>query len=229
MPFVSPKQQIYLKINHPEIHDRWQKEYGNAKGLSKYLKKVRHNKKSQYISDMIQLAYYCDKNQMADLADKIEVKLAQINEIEASCNQCGNIIGIPAECASCGWKEALLCPTCVMKKYGNNICPDCGQTLNIKTTESNNNTKIKIISRKLTYKEKQDSPCVFPKTHRKVKDNKDHYPIPDLAHARNALARCQQDIGDWFDGTAEELRAAVQRAVYKKFPGLKSRKEKREE
>jgi len=176
---------------------------------------------------MIQLANYCDQNEMADVADTIELKLAQLNEITANCQQCGNVIGIPAECHYCGWKEALLCPTCVMKKYGSNMCPDCGQPLNIKTEEANNK-KLIMISKKLTYKEKQASPCVFPKTHPKVKDNKDHYPIPDLAHGSNALARCQQDVGDWFDGTADELRAAVKRAVYKKFPGLKSRKEKRE-
>lgn len=38
------------------------------------------------------------------------------------------------------------------------------------------------------------------------------YPIPDLAHARNALARCS--------GKPEAAR--VRAAVYRKFPQLKS-------
>lgn len=40
------------------------------------------------------------------------------------------------------------------------------------------------------------------------------YPIPDLAHARNALARVSQH------GTAEERRA-VRTKVYARYPGLK--------
>lgn len=42
------------------------------------------------------------------------------------------------------------------------------------------------------------------------------YPIPDKAHARNALARVAQH------GTAAE-KAEVRRKVHKKFPGLKER------
>ena len=42
------------------------------------------------------------------------------------------------------------------------------------------------------------------------------YPIPDLAHARNALARVSAH------GTPAE-KAAVRRAVYAKFPQLKAR------
>ena len=55
---------------------------------------------------------------------------------------------------------------------------------------------------------------------KKTKKNpagKGAYPIPDLAHARNALARVSQ-----FGTTAE--KAAVRAKVYKKYPGLKKRK-----
>jgi len=45
------------------------------------------------------------------------------------------------------------------------------------------------------------------------------YPIHDLAHARNALARVAQH------GTPDE-RSAVRKAVYAKYPGLKERSEK---
>lgn len=49
---------------------------------------------------------------------------------------------------------------------------------------------------------------------------KGRYPIHDLAHARNALARVAQH------GTASE-KAAVRSAVYKKYPALKKRVSKR--
>lgn len=42
------------------------------------------------------------------------------------------------------------------------------------------------------------------------------YPINDIAHGRNALARVSQH------GTPEE-KARVRRAVYKKYPSLKKK------
>ena len=45
----------------------------------------------------------------------------------------------------------------------------------------------------------------------------DAYPIPDAAHARDALARVAQN------GTPAE-QAQVRRAVARKFPGMKLRK-----
>ncbi len=81
----------------------------------------------------------------------------------------------------------------------------------------------------LTYKQKQRRPgaqdAIFPSDHPKVKDGKNHFPIPDLAHARNALARVAQYDAppDWWDGTLEELQQEVRTAVYKKFPSLKKK------
>jgi hypothetical protein len=52
---------------------------------------------------------------------------------------------------------------------------------------------------------------------KRTKDNpagRGAYPIPDLAHARNALARVAQN------GTPAE-QAAVRAAVYRKFPALR--------
>ena len=46
------------------------------------------------------------------------------------------------------------------------------------------------------------------------------YPIHDLAHARNALARVSQF------GSAEE-KVQVRNAVYRKYPGLRKRKKAR--
>jgi hypothetical protein len=47
---------------------------------------------------------------------------------------------------------------------------------------------------------------------------KRRYPIHDIAHGRNALARVSQ-----FGSAGEKRR--VRAAVYKKYPGLKARKE----
>jgi len=62
---------------------------------------------------------------------------------------------------------------------------------------------------RLSYRERQSLPSrlfVFPKERR--------YPIPDRAHARNALARVAQH------GTPAE-KAKVRRAVKRRFPDIK--------
>jgi hypothetical protein len=62
---------------------------------------------------------------------------------------------------------------------------------------------------RLSYRERQSLPSrlfVFPKERR--------YPIPDKAHARNALARVAQH------GTPAE-KAKVRRAVKRRFPDIK--------
>jgi len=63
---------------------------------------------------------------------------------------------------------------------------------------------------KLTYQQRKKLPgSVFAVDHEKRK-----YPLTDLAHARNALARVSAH------GTPAE-KAAVRRAVYAKYPSLK--------
>ena len=69
---------------------------------------------------------------------------------------------------------------------------------------------------KLTYKARESlksTSFVYPKERR--------YPIHDLAHARNALARVSAH------GTPTE-KARVKAAVYRKYPELKKRKQERE-
>ena len=67
---------------------------------------------------------------------------------------------------------------------------------------------------KLTFKEKK----ALPKSAFALKKGRydGAYPIPDLAHARNALARVSAN------GTPAE-KAAVRRKVYAKYPELKAR------
>jgi hypothetical protein len=71
--------------------------------------------------------------------------------------------------------------------------------------------------------------AIFPSTHPKVNDDKDHYPIPDETHGRAALQRLSEFKGSkpsWWDGTPEELKNAIVRAVKGKFPGMKVDDEK---
>ena len=46
------------------------------------------------------------------------------------------------------------------------------------------------------------------------------YPINDMSHARNALARASQNAGP-------ELKAKIRAKVHKKFPGIKQHDESR--
>lgn len=69
---------------------------------------------------------------------------------------------------------------------------------------------------------------VFGDGDSKVKDGKDHFPIPDEAHARNALQRVNQysEVPEWFDGSLEELKDKVVSAVKSKFPDIEIDEEK---
>lgn len=224
-PFTSVKQEKYLFMN-PKTRDmakKWRDSYGDAKDWpwKNKNKKKKKIKKTAMINTLLKLSQNLDQKGFHKLADKLEIIISQLDEINAGCKECGQPIGVPSECPECGWKESLLCPSCSMKKMATNVCPDCGLNLNTAKT---------IESKVLTYKEKQASPCVFPKSDKRVTDNKDHFPIPDIIHGRSALQMSEKsDSHPWFDGTVEELRATVRHAVYKKYPGLKSRKEKKED
>jgi len=73
-----------------------------------------------------------------------------------------------------------------------------------------------INEKKLSYQARKKLPSsafVYPKERK--------YPIHDIEHARNALARVSQH------GTPEEKKR-VRAAVYKKYPELKKNKQKKE-
>lgn len=76
----------------------------------------------------------------------------------------------------------------------------------------------------------KDRPAaIFPSNHPKVKDGKDHYPIPDKSHGRAALQRLSQfkdSKPEWWSGSIGELKSAILRAVKAKFPGMEIEKEK---
>jgi hypothetical protein len=64
---------------------------------------------------------------------------------------------------------------------------------------------------------------IFSDKSSKVKDGKDHFPIPDAAHARNAISRVNQysSVPVWYDGSLKELKAKVYSAVRSRFPSIK--------
>lgn len=64
---------------------------------------------------------------------------------------------------------------------------------------------------------------VFPAGSSKVKDDKDHFPINNIAQARNALARANQysSSPSWYSGSLDELVKKVAGAVKRKYPSIK--------
>lgn len=64
--------------------------------------------------------------------------------------------------------------------------------------------------------------CIFPAGCSKVKDNKDHFPINDLAHARNALAQVAKydRAPDWYDGSLTQLKDTVKKTVAREYPSI---------
>ncbi len=68
---------------------------------------------------------------------------------------------------------------------------------------------------------------VFPAESKSVKDDKDHFPINNLAQARNALSRVNQykTTPSWYEGSLDTLVKKVVSAVKKKYPSIKVSKE----
>jgi hypothetical protein len=86
-----------------------------------------------------------------------------------------------------------------------------------------------IVAKELPHTNDRPAP-IFPKESPKVKDDKDHFPIPDSAHGRNALARVNQydSVPSWYDGSLQELKDAVVKTVDSKFPKIDIKEEKYE-
>lgn len=72
-------------------------------------------------------------------------------------------------------------------------------------------------------KERNRGKCVFPAGSKKVKDNKDHFPINNEKEARAALsyANHYDKSPPWYDGSLSELVAKVHSMVKSHFPDIK--------
>lgn len=101
-----------------------------------------------------------------------------------------------------------------------------------KTIQIDKNKKVEIkedkgkdineAERKAGAKVRNRGKCVFPADSPKVKDDKDHFPIGDIGHARNALSRSAQYsfVPSWYKGSLTSLKNAVKKAVKKAFPSI---------
>jgi hypothetical protein len=80
-------------------------------------------------------------------------------------------------------------------------------------------------------KTKDKGTAVFPATSKRVRDNKDHFPINDINQARNALSRVAQFNASpsWYTGSLEELQSTVYNTVSKKFPSIQAEVDPRQE
>jgi len=63
---------------------------------------------------------------------------------------------------------------------------------------------------------------IFPKTHSKVIDNQNHFPIGNIDHGRNALARAGAftSTPKWYNGTLSSFKNAIKKAVSKSYPSI---------
>lgn len=74
---------------------------------------------------------------------------------------------------------------------------------------------------------------IFPASSTEVNDNKGHFPIPDVAHGRNALAQVAKydALPKWYTGkmSLPEFKKHVRSAVEKAFPSIEAAKVKDDE
>lgn len=70
---------------------------------------------------------------------------------------------------------------------------------------------------------------IFPADSSSVNDNKGHFPIPDVEHGRNAIARVNQytSLPKWYEGNMnlKQLVEHVVNEVHKKFPSIEVSKD----
>lgn len=74
-----------------------------------------------------------------------------------------------------------------------------------------------------------ESDYIFPASSKDVKDGRSHFPIQDIAHGRNAIARVNQykALPKWYSGklTLEKFVKHVVSAVKKRYPSIEVSKE----
>lgn len=64
---------------------------------------------------------------------------------------------------------------------------------------------------------------IFSAENKKVKDDKDHFPINNINQARNAWSRVNQysKAPSWYEGSLTEMKEKVKSCVKKKYPSIK--------
>lgn len=131
-------------------------------------------------------------------------------------------------CQACNAREAEMgCESC-MGRQGGRSCKACGGRMACRAESGADNTREAAKLKYETRKNMKNKSFACPDTHPKVKDKKDHFPIHDLAHGRNAMARVNQysSAPPWWSGSLAELKNTVNRAVHSRYPALAERTKK---
>jgi hypothetical protein len=122
------------------------------------------------------------------------------------------------------------CPDCCKNIPCDKHAPVPGTDKHKAISEQRHKDTMMLVAKKLDPKAevRNRGNVVFPAASKKVKDNKDHFPINNENQARNALSRVAQysSVPPWYSGSLEELKGAVQSAVKNKYPGIDVTKSK---
>ena len=247
MPFNSPKQEAFMWAKHPDIARRWVHEHGHAKGWKNYQKNViPKNRKSRARKKRKGAAMEMPKLTYSQVVDEAVAALTDGQlDVAADLFAASMNLRYAERCEACGGKKSKLVWTCkacntreaemgcqaCMSRQGGKTCKACGgkMVLLSKASDEDDNTRGAAKLKYETRKNMKDKSFACPSSHPKVKGNKDHFPIQDLAHGRNALSRVGQydSAPPWWSGSLEELKNTVTRAVRSRYPALTKRSEER--
>ena len=223
MPFNSPKQEAFMWAKHPDIARRWVHEHGHAKGWKNYQKNViPKNRKSRARKKRKGAAMEMPKLTYSQVVDEAVAALTDGQlDVAADLFAASMNLRYAERCEACGGKKSKLVWTC--KACGGKM------VLLSKASDEDDNTRGAAKLKYETRKNMKDKSFACPSSHPKVKGNKDHFPIQDLAHGRNALSRVGQydSAPPWWSGSLEELKNTVTRAVRSRYPALTKRSEER--
>jgi len=242
MPFESPKQEAFMFAKHPDIAKRWVHEYGHARGWKAYQKNVipkrrRARGKKEASTSMPKVTYAevieeaisaLDDGQL-DMAGDLFVAAMSLRFAE-KCQVCGgDKKRIIWTCRACNARETEMgCESCIGRQGGRS-CKACGGRMACTAESGTDNTREAAKLKYETRKNMKNKSFACPDTHPKVKDKKDHFPIHDLAHGRNAMSRVNQysSAPPWWSGSLAELKNTVTRAVHGRYPALAERTEEK--
>lgn len=242
MPFDSAKQEAYMWHAHPDIARRWVHEHGHAKGWKDYQKNViprkrRARRRKGAAIDMPKLTYSqvvdealaaLDDGQL-DMAGDLFVAAMSLRFAE-TCEACGGKKKrVVWTCRACNARESEMgCESC-MSRQGGRACRACGGKMACMAEGDADNVRAAAKLKYETRKKMKDKSFACPSSHPKVKDDKDHFPIQDLSHGRNAMSRVNQysSAPPWWGGSLAELKNTVSRAVHSRYPALAKRTEEK--
>lgn len=223
VPMMLSEKSINIKIDHP-IEKISPTKLAQETATFE-TNKVRSNSQSEFLADVQwgdAPSYNDIRNQINSILEKMSPDFdsyPSYNLLDLTDDKClikvNYGIGPDQDAWVCPYsiegEDVKLAPFTdwidVTKKWvSDTVDPEQDKKELNKLKMSEEDVKLSILSSKQR-KDLPDSDFIFPSEKR--------YPIPDLAHARNALARVAQN------GSSDE-QTKVKNAVYKRYPALKS-------